>query len=119
MAAFRLGLVGAGRMGQVHLRAISESERIRVVAVAEPSPANRDLLAGPGLAVPGLAVYSDADAMLKAGGLDGVLIATPSPLHLQMVELIAAAGLPILCEKPCGITADEARKAAAGGRSSH
>jgi len=92
MAAFRLGLVGAGRMGQVHLCAISESERIRVVAVAEPSPANRAMVMGGGLAV-----HADADAMLKAGGLDGVLIATPSTLHLGMVEQIAAAGLPILC----------------------
>jgi len=108
MPPFRLGLVGAGRMGQVHLRAISESERIRVVAVAEPSAANRAIVAGPDRVV-----HADAGAMLKAGGLDGVLIATPSTLHLQMVEQVAAAGLPILCEKPCGITATEARKAAA------
>jgi len=108
MTAFRLGLIGAGRMGQVHLRAISESDRIRVVAVAEPSAANRAKVAGADLAV-----HADTDAMLKAGGLDGVLIATPSTLHLGMVERIAAAGLPILCEKPGGLTAEEARKAAA------
>ena len=34
---FRLGLVGAGRMGRVHLRALSSSDVVRVVAVAEPS----------------------------------------------------------------------------------
>ena len=42
-----------------------------------------------------------------------MLIAAPSTLHLSLVRQIAAAGLPILCEKPCGITADQAREAAA------
>ena len=103
---FRLGLVGAGRMGRVHLRALSDSEDVRIVAVAEPSVAARATLRD-------VASYADVAAMLSAGGLDGVLIATPSSLHLSLVTRIAAAGLPILCEKPCGITADQAREAAA------
>ena len=53
--------------------------------------------------------------MLDAGGLDGVLIAAPSELHLETVTAVAAAGLPILCEKPCGVTR---RRCARGGRPS-
>jgi myo-inositol 2-dehydrogenase/D-chiro-inositol 1-dehydrogenase len=100
---FRLGLVGAGRMGRVHLRALSGSDVVRVVAVADPMPG----------VLPDVERYADADTMLRAGGLDGVLIAAPTSLHLPLVTQVAGAGLPILCEKPCGITADEARKAAA------
>jgi myo-inositol 2-dehydrogenase/D-chiro-inositol 1-dehydrogenase len=37
MTGFRLGLIGAGRMGCTHLRALSESATVRVVAVADPS----------------------------------------------------------------------------------
>ena len=44
MAKFRLGLVGAGRMGQTHLRAIALSDLVEVVSIAEPSPANRGML---------------------------------------------------------------------------
>ena len=33
---FRLALVGAGRMGRTHLRALSSSDAVRVVAVVEP-----------------------------------------------------------------------------------
>ena len=105
---FRLGLVGAGRMGRVHLRALSSSDVVRVVAVAEPSEAARATLHDAGVAL-----HADAEAMLRAGGLDGVLVAAPSTLHLSLVARIAAAGLPILCEKPCGITAGQAREAAA------
>ncbi len=57
-------------------------------------------------------MHDTPEAMLDAGGLDGVLIATPTALHLPMVQLVAASGLPILCEKPCGLTARGAAEAA-------
>ena len=41
MAPFRLGLVGAGRMGRTHLRALADSERVAVTAIAEMSAAAR------------------------------------------------------------------------------
>jgi myo-inositol 2-dehydrogenase/D-chiro-inositol 1-dehydrogenase len=104
--AFRLGLVGAGRMGRTHLRAIADSARVRVVAVAEPQEAVRAALAGK------VAVYADVASLLDAGGIDGVLIAAPTPLHLPLVHQFAEAGLPILCEKPCGVTAADACEAA-------
>jgi myo-inositol 2-dehydrogenase / D-chiro-inositol 1-dehydrogenase len=104
---FRLGLIGAGRMGRVHLRALSVSDTVRVVAVAEPSEMSRAALADSGAAL-----HADVTAMLRAGGLDGVLVAAPSTLHLDLVAQLASAGLPILCEKPCGIAASQAREAA-------
>src|SRR5271157_5494461 len=107
MAIFKLGLVGAGRMGRTHLRALAGSETVAIAAVAEPAPASRNELAESGLAV-----HAALDAMLDAGGIDGVLIAAPSDNHLALVRRTAAAGLPILCEKPCGITASQAQEAA-------
>ncbi|HEY2620697.1 MAG TPA: Gfo/Idh/MocA family oxidoreductase [Acetobacteraceae bacterium] len=103
---FRLGLVGAGRMGLTHLRALAGNERVRVVAVAEPSERARQTLDGPGLAT-----YPAVDSMLRSGGLDGVLIAAPSTLHVRIVTELTAARLPVLCEKPCGLTAREAQQA--------
>ena len=106
-AIFRIGLIGAGRMGRTHLRAIAASDRVRVVAVTEPVAAIRSELDAPGLAV-----HADLDTMLHAGGLDGVLVVAPSTRHLDIVTRVAAAGLPILCEKPCGITSAQASRAA-------
>jgi len=107
MSVFRLGLIGAGRMGRTHLRALADSDDVRIVAAAEPAPLTRDALAQSGLTM-----HAEVDAMLAAGGLDGVLIAAPSDRHLDLVRRVAAAGLPILCEKPCGTTAAQAREAA-------
>jgi myo-inositol 2-dehydrogenase/D-chiro-inositol 1-dehydrogenase len=107
MSVFRLGLVGAGRMGQTHLAALAGSTQVRVVAVADSSATARDIVA-----MPSRKVYNSIEAMLHAGGLDGVLVATPTGMHLPSIRLIAASGLPILCEKPCGLTPAEAREAA-------
>jgi myo-inositol 2-dehydrogenase/D-chiro-inositol 1-dehydrogenase len=94
-------------MGQTHLRALGASERVEVVAITETSDATRASLKVPA----GISVHADVDQMLKAGGLDGVLIAVPSTHHVNMVARLAVAGISILCEKPCGITAREARVA--------
>ena len=104
---FRIGLVGGGRMGRTHIRALDASSRVRIVAIAEPFEVTADKLRESGHKV-----YPSLSAMLEKGGLDGVLVAAPTDQHLGVVGQIAAAGLPILCEKPCGLNAADARKAA-------
>ena len=90
-------------MGRTHIRALAVSDTIRITAIADPVVTRE----GP------LPSYADVNTMLNAGNLDGVLIAAPTPHHLPLIETIAAAGLPILCEKPCGLTATQTRAAAA------
>lgn len=107
MATFKLALAGAGRMGRNHLRAIAESDAIKVAAIAEPGEAARAAVSGTGAVV-----YPDLDSMLDAGGFDGVLVCVPSDLHLQTIRRLVRAGLPALCEKPVGVTAAEAVEAA-------
>jgi myo-inositol 2-dehydrogenase/D-chiro-inositol 1-dehydrogenase len=108
VAIFRLGLVGAGRMGRTHLRALSGSEVLRVVAVADPLESARAAVEAPGISV-----HADLAAMLRAGGLDGVLIASSSDTHLAGIAELAAAAMPILCEKPCGLSSRQGQEAAA------
>lgn len=102
MTPFRLGLLGAGRMGRTHLAALEASEAVRITAIADPAPASA------ALAEPGRVVHGDLAGLL-AEPIDGVLIAVPSVMHGEAIDRIAAAGLPILCEKPCGVTAAQAR----------
>jgi len=100
---FRLGLVGAGRMGRTHLRAIRESRRVRVTGVVDSDAATRELVrAG------GTPAYARLDDLLDAGPVDGILVAVPTDQHLPVLERILASGLPVLCEKPCGVSVDQA-----------
>jgi myo-inositol 2-dehydrogenase / D-chiro-inositol 1-dehydrogenase len=108
MPPFRLGLVGAGRMGRTHLRALAGSERVTVTAIAEMSPTTRSALNGP----PGVTLHASPAEMLAAAAVDGVLIAAPTDQHGAIIAEVAARGLPILCEKPCGLTAAAARASA-------
>jgi myo-inositol 2-dehydrogenase/D-chiro-inositol 1-dehydrogenase len=104
---FRLGLIGAGRMGRMHLRALAESTRVSVTAIVEPAAAIRASFAGTGVQV-----YETVTELLEARGVDGALIAAPSDRHAEIVSLVASSGLPILCEKPCGLSSRENRVAA-------
>jgi myo-inositol 2-dehydrogenase/D-chiro-inositol 1-dehydrogenase len=51
--------------------------------------------------------------MLDAETLDGVLIVVPTDRHLPVITEVAARGLPILCEKPCGLTVAQTKAAVA------
>jgi myo-inositol 2-dehydrogenase/D-chiro-inositol 1-dehydrogenase len=51
--------------------------------------------------------------LVAAGNLDGVLVAAPTSAHAPIVTEIAAAGLPVLCEKPCGLDTAQAEACAA------
>jgi myo-inositol 2-dehydrogenase/D-chiro-inositol 1-dehydrogenase len=53
------------------------------------------------------------EAMLHGHEVDGVVIAAPTALHSELVELAARAGKHVLCEKPLGFDAGDARGAVA------
>ncbi len=76
---------------------------MRVAAVAEPSADARTALASAGVAA--FATLAD---LLAGTEIDGLLIAAPTDQHVQLVSEVLAAGLPVLCEKPCGLTVEQA-----------
>jgi myo-inositol 2-dehydrogenase/D-chiro-inositol 1-dehydrogenase len=104
-APFRLGLIGGGRMGRTHLRALKDSTEVTVVAVTEPVAASAAQLHEQSLAV-----YPTVEEMFAGSELDGVLIAVPTPQHIETARKALEAGLPVLCEKPFGLVPEEARE---------
>ncbi len=111
MAVFRLGLVGAGRMGRTHMRAVANSDSVRITAITEPDAGARQQLSH--CALP---VHAELEAMLDAGNIDGVLIAAPTGLHRDLIGRVVASRLPILCEKPGGASPVDAQEAASAAR---
>ncbi|WP_286274188.1 Gfo/Idh/MocA family protein [Mycobacterium antarcticum] len=93
-------------MGRTHMRALMDSTEVTVAAVTEPVEA-----AAAQLREQGIAVYPTAEEMFDASELDGVLIAVPTPQHIDTTRMSLAAGLPVLCEKPFGLVPEEARAA--------
>jgi myo-inositol 2-dehydrogenase/D-chiro-inositol 1-dehydrogenase len=104
--SFRLGLIGAGRMGRTHMRAFAGSGRVAVTAIAEVSEQARRAVESSGAVL-----YPGIGPMLDGAAVDGILVTAPSDQHARIISEVAARGLPILCEKPCGVTAAQTREA--------
>jgi myo-inositol 2-dehydrogenase/D-chiro-inositol 1-dehydrogenase len=100
----RLGLLGAGRIGKVHARAIGVTPGASLVAVADAIPE-----AAAALATPAGAEVRSVRAIMSASDIDAVLITTSTDVHAEMIEIAARAGKAIFCEKPIDLSVDRVR----------
>ena len=95
----RFGLLGAGRIGKVHAKAISADAGATLVAVADAmAPAAQAIAAQYGCEVRSI------DAILAAKDIDAVVICTPTDTHADLIEAFARAGKAIFCEKPIDLS---------------
>lgn len=97
----KLGLLGCGRIGQVHARAAAMLDNVRVSAVADAFAAPAETLA----AKSGAQVL-DAKALIASDEVDAVVIGTPTDTHFDLIQAAAAAGKAIFCEKPVDMSVD-------------
>jgi myo-inositol 2-dehydrogenase/D-chiro-inositol 1-dehydrogenase len=99
-----IGLLGAGRIGLTHARAIAGVSSARIVAVFDPAE-------GAAQAVTELtgARRATADEIMSDAAIKAVIIATPTDLHADQVEQAARAGKAIFCEKPIDLDVERVR----------
>jgi myo-inositol 2-dehydrogenase/D-chiro-inositol 1-dehydrogenase len=91
----RFGLLGAGRIGKVHARAIAANPDATLVAVADPlDQAAREISGRHGCHI---RTIEDIEAATE---IDAVVICTPTDTHADLIERFARAGKAIFCEKP-------------------
>jgi len=104
MRRLRVGLIGAGLVGQAEhaFYLWEERERFAFTALADPSPAVRNAL-GDRYGVSDL--HADINGLLTAG-LDAVIIAAPDAYHPQLAIAALDAGLHVMCEKPLALTVE-------------
>lgn len=95
----RFGLLGAGRIGRVHARAISGDARARLVAVADAMPEAAQAVA----AQHGCDIRT-IEAIEAAADVDAVVICTPTNTHADLIERFARAGKAVFCEKPVDLS---------------
>jgi myo-inositol 2-dehydrogenase / D-chiro-inositol 1-dehydrogenase len=97
----RFGVLGAGRIGNVHARTIAGSGRASVAYVADAIPQAAEKLA----AAVG-AKAATVDEIIAAKDVDAILIGTPTDTHADLIERAARAGKAILCEKPVSLSVE-------------
>ena len=101
MTKASIGLVGAGRIGEIHadnvmrhpelsLQFVTDIDASRAQAVAEKSGAK----------------VATFDEMLQDPTISGVIIASPTDAHAEQTEQAARHGKAVLCEKPVDLSVE-------------
>ena len=99
-AAYRVALVGCGRISRNHFEAIEALEGLQLAAVCDVVE-ERAREAGERWGVPWFTAY---DEMLRAAPSEIVTLCTPSGLHPAHGIAAARVGRHVVCEKPMAIT---------------
>jgi myo-inositol 2-dehydrogenase/D-chiro-inositol 1-dehydrogenase len=100
----RFGLLGAGRIGKVHAKAITGDPEARLVAVADAFPDAAKAIADQY----GCDIRT-IDQIETAKDIDAVVICTPTDTHADLIERFARAGKAIFCEKPIDLSLDRVK----------
>lgn len=101
----RIAVVGYGLIGKRHAEVIRRAPDLELAGIVDPDPVSRATAETLGIPTyPGI-----AELMAKARP-EGVVLATPTPLHLDQGLECIAAGCPVLIEKPIAVTSQEARR---------
>ncbi|MFE9322925.1 Gfo/Idh/MocA family oxidoreductase [Nocardia sp. NPDC052278] len=94
-SALTMGLAGVGRIGTSHAETLKHLPGVDTVIVAD-ADAERAHAAATKL---GVQAVPDIDALFAAP-LDGLIIATATDSHPELITRAVDAGIPVFCEKP-------------------
>jgi myo-inositol 2-dehydrogenase/D-chiro-inositol 1-dehydrogenase len=100
-----IGLLGCGRIGQVHGKTLKGMTTARAAAVSDFMSEAADALA----ADLGATVMT-SEQMLADPSIDAVVIGTPTTTHYDLIHQAAANGKAIFCEKPVDLSVDRIRE---------
>jgi myo-inositol 2-dehydrogenase/D-chiro-inositol 1-dehydrogenase len=100
----RFGLLGAGRIGKVHAKAIGNNADAKLIAVADPmAAAASDIAKQYGCAI------RTIEEIETSKDIDAVVICTPTDTHADLIERFSRAGKAIFCEKPVDLSVSRVR----------
>lgn len=100
-----LALLGAGRIGQAHGRAVAGHRGAHLKWVYDPIAVAAETFA----AAHGAGV-AELDQILADPEINGVLVCTPTDTHADLICRVVSAGKAVFCEKPIAISVDETER---------
>jgi len=100
----RIAVAGYGLVGRRHADAIRRSPALELAGVIDPDDNNLH-----DAATSGAPVFDDIRSMIGHDRPDGIILATPTPMHLEHALICIEAGIPILIEKPITVSTLDAQ----------
>ena len=107
MRELRVGVVGGGSRGQLHMKYFSRFEEVRLEVICDPIENVRTGLAKR-FKIPHQ--FGKIEQMIESVSLDAVVICVPAQLNFDTAMICLEAGLDTLLEKPPGMCVEETRK---------
>ncbi|MGF7123345.1 Gfo/Idh/MocA family protein [Rhodococcus sp. BE178] len=96
----KIALIGAGKMGSLHARVVSQSPLTDLALVIEPN-------AEQGQAVAERCGAQWAPDFTDLSGVDAVVVAAATPAHYELAGRVLDLGKPLLVEKPLAATYEQ------------
>ena len=92
----KIGLVGAGSFGMVHVDTINGIAEAKLVAVVD---SNREALGAVSATSPEVSVWDDLEKGIAGSEAEAWIVATSPASHVAVAKILLAAGKTILVEK--------------------
>lgn len=103
--SIRFAILGAGRIGQVHAKAVSTVPAAELVAIAEPAiEVAKQVQADFGCDI------RTIDQIAGSADIDAVIICTPTDTHADLIEQFCGAGKAVFCEKPVDLDVERVKQ---------
>lgn len=115
MSRVRTGIVGCGKVADLHAVALRELPESEFVAVCDAQFSRAQSFAQKYAVTP----FASLTEMLDQGGVEALMVCTPHPLHREPTLAAAKVGVHVLVEKPLAPTlsdCDAMLEAAAEGK---
>lgn len=106
MQRIKLGLIGFGYIGKIHVRNCLNLSEVHLVAVSDLSKKALNEARSMGVKK----AFADYNQLLKDPNIDAVIIALPTHLHLACASQAAEAGKHIFLEKPLARDVEEGKE---------
>jgi len=106
MKKYKVGVIGAGNMGNNHIRVYSELPGVDLVAISDVNPETSNDLATKYIAN----FYYDYTKMIETEELDIVSICVPTNLHYEVAKYCLEKKINVLLEKPIAANIEDAEE---------
>jgi predicted dehydrogenase len=108
MRRVRAAILGCGKVGRLHARALASLDNCELVAACDADRARAESF--------GVPAFTDPLKMFRDAGVEAITVCTPHPLHVEAVEAAASVGVHVLVEKPMAASVADCDRMLAAAR---
>ena len=106
----RVGIIGCGKMGIQHIRAVKQMQRAELVGVSDPGIDPETMK---GVLPPGVPFFNNVPDLFRSANPNVVHVVTPPASHFELAKMALNHGAHVLVEKPFTLERTHAEEIAA------